>query len=122
MSGDGTVRPSAGVLEAFDLPAGPGVRVDTCGHSGFRTNPRFDSLLAKVIVHVAPGASPDEFQAPLYGASVRRSNGHARIVRRRGGSCYSPQRYTRGTACDAAPSPQPNRDAGASQPISPRLR
>ena len=55
MSADGTIRPAAGVLEAFDLPAGPGVRVDTCGHTGFRSNPRFDSLLAKVIVHAVPG-------------------------------------------------------------------
>jgi acetyl/propionyl-CoA carboxylase alpha subunit len=54
MSTDGIVRPAAGVLDAFDLPAGPGVRVDTCGHGGFRINPRFDSLLAKVIVHVTP--------------------------------------------------------------------
>ncbi len=52
---DGVVRPAAGVLEAFDPPAGPGVRVNTCGHGGFRSNPRFDSLLAKVIVHVSPG-------------------------------------------------------------------
>jgi acetyl/propionyl-CoA carboxylase alpha subunit/acetyl-CoA carboxylase carboxyltransferase component len=54
MSADGTVRPATGTLDAFDLPAGPGVRVDTSGHSGFRVNPRFDSLLAKVIVHVTP--------------------------------------------------------------------
>ncbi|MFN0314109.1 MAG: biotin carboxylase N-terminal domain-containing protein, partial [Burkholderiales bacterium] len=51
MSADGMARPASGVLEAFDLPAGPGVRVDTCGHTGFRANARFDSLLAKVIVH-----------------------------------------------------------------------
>jgi acetyl-CoA carboxylase carboxyltransferase component/biotin carboxyl carrier protein len=55
MSPDGTVRPASGVLEAFDPPAGPGVRVDTCGHGGFRSNLRFDSLLAKVIVHATPG-------------------------------------------------------------------
>jgi acetyl/propionyl-CoA carboxylase alpha subunit len=55
MSADGIVRPAAGMLDAFDPPAGPGVRVDTCGHGGFRVNPRFDSLLAKVIVHVAHG-------------------------------------------------------------------
>jgi acetyl/propionyl-CoA carboxylase alpha subunit/acetyl-CoA carboxylase carboxyltransferase component len=55
ISSDGMVRPAAGVLDAFDPPAGPGVRVDTCGHGGFRSNPRFDSLLAKVIVHVTPG-------------------------------------------------------------------
>src|SRR4029450_10237868 len=55
MSADGIVRPASGIVSAFDLPAGPGVRVDTCGHSGFRVNPRFDSLLAKIIVHVTPG-------------------------------------------------------------------
>src|SRR5262249_39544259 len=53
---DGTVRPARGIVEVFDLPSGPGVRVDTCGHAGFRVNPRFDSLLAKVIVH---GPEPD---------------------------------------------------------------
>jgi acetyl/propionyl-CoA carboxylase alpha subunit/acetyl-CoA carboxylase carboxyltransferase component len=52
---DGAVRPAAGVLQTFDLPSGPGVRVDTCGHSGFRVNPRFDSLLAKLIVHQPQG-------------------------------------------------------------------
>jgi acetyl/propionyl-CoA carboxylase alpha subunit/acetyl-CoA carboxylase carboxyltransferase component len=55
LSADGVVRPAAGMVDAFDPPAGPGVRVDTCGHGGFRVNPRFDSLLAKVIVHVVPG-------------------------------------------------------------------
>jgi acetyl/propionyl-CoA carboxylase alpha subunit len=55
MSPDGSVRPAAGVLDAFDPPAGLGVRVDTCGYGGFRSNPRFDSLLAKVIVHATPG-------------------------------------------------------------------
>ncbi|HEX7955021.1 MAG TPA: carboxyl transferase domain-containing protein [Burkholderiales bacterium] len=55
MSADGMVRPAGGVLDAFDPPAGPGVRVDTSGHTGWRDNPRFDSLLAKVIVHATPG-------------------------------------------------------------------
>ena len=55
LSADGVIRPATGVVDAFDPPAGPGVRVDTCGHSGFRVNPRFDSLLAKVVVHVVPG-------------------------------------------------------------------
>ncbi|MEX0959805.1 MAG: carboxyl transferase domain-containing protein [Burkholderiales bacterium] len=55
LSADGVVRPAAGLVDAFDPPAGPGVRVDTCGHNGMRVNPRFDSLLAKVIVHVVPG-------------------------------------------------------------------
>ena len=56
MSADGIVRPAAGVLDGFDPPTGPGVRVDTSGHGGLRVNPRFDSLLAKVIVHVVPGS------------------------------------------------------------------
>ncbi len=55
MSADGAVRPSSGALHAFDPPAGPGVRLDSCGHGGFRVNPRYDSLLAKVIVHVTSG-------------------------------------------------------------------
>ena len=42
----------------FDLPSGPGVRVDTFGYSGYRTSAAFDSLLAKVIVH-SPGARLD---------------------------------------------------------------
>ena len=40
----------------FDLPSGPGVRVDTFGYSGYRTSTAFDSLLAKVIVH-SPGGN-----------------------------------------------------------------
>ncbi|HYL18090.1 MAG TPA: biotin carboxylase N-terminal domain-containing protein, partial [Burkholderiales bacterium] len=54
-SADGVVRPAAGMLAVFEPPAGPGVRVDTGAHGGFRVNARFDSLLAKVIVHVASG-------------------------------------------------------------------
>jgi acetyl/propionyl-CoA carboxylase alpha subunit len=48
---DGRPRPRAGLLTAFDPPCGPHVRVDTYGYAGLRTSPRFDSLLAKVIVH-----------------------------------------------------------------------
>jgi acetyl/propionyl-CoA carboxylase alpha subunit/acetyl-CoA carboxylase carboxyltransferase component len=51
MNPDATARPSGGTLAAFDPPSGPGVRVDHYGYAGYRTNPRFDSLLAKVIVH-----------------------------------------------------------------------
>ncbi|MBM3393618.1 MAG: carbamoyl-phosphate synthase large subunit, partial [Betaproteobacteria bacterium] len=55
---DGTLRPDAGTLLVFDPPAGPGVRVDTCGHTGFRLNPRFDTLLAKIIVHTHAPSLP----------------------------------------------------------------
>jgi len=34
----------------FEIPSGPGVRVDTFGYSGYSPNPRFDSLLAKLVV------------------------------------------------------------------------
>lgn len=50
---DGAPVPSAGVLRRFEMPSGPGVRVDTYGYQGYRTNPRYDSLLAKVIAHGA---------------------------------------------------------------------
>lgn len=48
---DGQLRPSGGVLSAFDPPAGPGVRVDTAACTGMTQRTRYDSLLAKVIVH-----------------------------------------------------------------------
>ncbi len=55
ITADGAVKPSGGTLTAFDAPSGPGVRVDTCAYAGWTPSPRFDSLLAKVVVHV-PGA------------------------------------------------------------------
>ena len=48
---DGLALPASGTLTAFEPPDGPGVRTDTAGHVGYASNPRFDSLLAKVIVH-----------------------------------------------------------------------
>ena len=51
MDENGVTKPTGGTLALFDLPSGPGVRVDTFGYSGYRTSAAFDSLLAKVIVH-----------------------------------------------------------------------
>ena len=51
MDASGAVRPTGGVIGLFEPPSGPGVRVDTYGYAGYATNPNFDSLLAKVIVH-----------------------------------------------------------------------
>src|SRR5262245_18356016 len=51
MTADGSARPGGGTLSAFEPPSGRGVRVDGYGYAGYRTNPSFDSLLAKVIVH-----------------------------------------------------------------------
>ena len=46
---EGAPHPQSGTLTAFTPPSGPGVRVDTYGYTGYRTSPRYDSLLAKVI-------------------------------------------------------------------------
>jgi acetyl-CoA carboxylase biotin carboxylase subunit len=43
-------RPSAGVVERFHMPAGPGVRMDTHLYEGYEVPPFYDSLLGKLIV------------------------------------------------------------------------
>ena len=53
MGADGAARPSGGTLTAFEPPEGDGIRTDSYGYAGYRTSPRFDSLLAKLIVHEA---------------------------------------------------------------------
>ncbi|HEY5105662.1 MAG TPA: carboxyl transferase domain-containing protein [Caulobacteraceae bacterium] len=55
MAADGAVRPSAGVLTVYEPATGPGVRVDGFGYAGYATSNRFDSLLAKLVVHVGAG-------------------------------------------------------------------
>jgi acetyl/propionyl-CoA carboxylase alpha subunit len=55
MAEDGTARPSAGRIAAYELPSGRGLRVDGCGYAGWRTGLRFDSLLAKLVVRVDAG-------------------------------------------------------------------
>ncbi len=47
----GEIKPSVGQITAYDRPGGPGLRIDDCAHVGFRPNPSFDSLIAKLIVH-----------------------------------------------------------------------
>ena len=55
MAADGSAKPAGGVLSTFEPPSGPGVRVDGFGYAGYRTSARFDSLLAKLIVHAGAG-------------------------------------------------------------------
>ena len=61
MDKSGNTKPTGGVFGRFDLPFGPGVRVDTYGYTGYQTNPSFDSLIAKVITH----GSEDSYQKAL---------------------------------------------------------
>jgi acetyl/propionyl-CoA carboxylase alpha subunit/acetyl-CoA carboxylase carboxyltransferase component len=43
------VAHGAGALTAYKEPAGPGVRVDSCGYLGYAPPPQFDPMFAKVI-------------------------------------------------------------------------
>ena len=59
VAGDGSVRPEAGLIEAYEAPSGPGVRVDGFGYAGYRTSAAFDSLLAKTVCHAPSPAFAD---------------------------------------------------------------
>jgi len=53
MRADGDAKAGGGTLAVWEPPTGPGVRVDAAACTGMTTNPRFDSLLAKIVVHAA---------------------------------------------------------------------
>ena len=50
ITSSGEIRPSGGTISRYEMPTGPGIRVDGFGYSGYTTSPHFDSLLCKVIV------------------------------------------------------------------------
>ncbi|MDG2333260.1 MAG: carboxyl transferase domain-containing protein [Myxococcota bacterium] len=67
MAKDGSPRPASGTLAVFEAPSGPGIRVDHHAHAGFKSNPNFDGLLAKVIAH-SPSPAYDQALARAYRA------------------------------------------------------
>ena len=58
MGRGGQPLPQAGRITELSFPTGRGVRVDTAAYAGYAINPRFDSMLAKVIVHDAEADLP----------------------------------------------------------------
>ena len=44
-------RPTPGVITKWEMPQGPGVRVDTHCYHGYKVPVFYDSMIAKVIVH-----------------------------------------------------------------------
>jgi acetyl-CoA carboxylase biotin carboxylase subunit len=44
-----TFAPSPGIIHAFSVPGGPGVRIDTAAHTECTIPPYYDSMIAKVI-------------------------------------------------------------------------
>ena len=51
-----TFAPSPGTVRRWDLPGGPGVRVDTHMQAGAKVPPHYDSMVGKLITHGASRA------------------------------------------------------------------
>lgn len=48
---DNNFTPSPGRIETYNLPGGPGVRVDSCIYQNYEILPYYDSLIAKLITY-----------------------------------------------------------------------
>ncbi len=44
-------RPCPGRITSYNLPGGPGVRVDGIAYAGYEISPYYDSMVAKLMVH-----------------------------------------------------------------------
>jgi acetyl/propionyl-CoA carboxylase alpha subunit/acetyl-CoA carboxylase carboxyltransferase component len=77
---DGSAKPTGGTLRAFEPPSGPGIRVDTFGYAGYTTVPNFDSLLAKLVVHVRSPRYQDVAQKAYRALSEFRIDGVATTI------------------------------------------
>jgi acetyl/propionyl-CoA carboxylase alpha subunit/acetyl-CoA carboxylase carboxyltransferase component len=64
LEADGSARPASGRIGQLELPAGPGIRIDTHAVPGAAHAPQYDSLLAKLVVHAG---------TPGFADAVRRS-------------------------------------------------
>ena len=52
----GRPLPAGGVVEALDLPGGPGIRVETALRVGSEVGSAFDPLVAKIVAHAGTGS------------------------------------------------------------------
>lgn len=43
--------PCPGKIEKYNVPGGPGIRVDSHAHAGYTVLPHYDSMIAKLMVH-----------------------------------------------------------------------
>jgi acetyl/propionyl-CoA carboxylase alpha subunit/acetyl-CoA carboxylase carboxyltransferase component len=59
LQADGSARAASGCIEHLELPAGPGIRIDTHAVAGAGHAPQYDSLLAKLVVHASTPAFAD---------------------------------------------------------------
>ncbi len=51
MDATAQATPAGGQIGIYEPPSGAGIRVDGMGYAGYRTSPRYDSLLAKLITY-----------------------------------------------------------------------
>jgi acetyl/propionyl-CoA carboxylase alpha subunit/acetyl-CoA carboxylase carboxyltransferase component len=71
----GEVSASQGRIQTYFLPSGPGVRVDGYGYAGYELNPRFDSLLTKIIAHSPHGGVRSAFDLARHALRETRIDG-----------------------------------------------